>query len=240
MATDSRRERQLVWMGVTSRVISLNFCRARWDGFNARNGKVNREWLSLSSTPLNLKYPELKYNRLCVGKVFDGVLSPAQPLIRIWTGELNIWLDKVTVCQYENAPTLDKKSLYWPIHFVIGFSKTCYRTIVDIEVGDVLLISNNFAYAVIYNTKICDLIYPEELKMVDHFEYEEDFETDDFDIKKSEIEINDENDYQQINSFEDLPVKIEFVLGKKIMNLYEIDDLCAKELYLCFLKRRKI
>ena len=41
-ATDSRRERQLVWMGVTSRVISLNFCRARWDGFNARNGKVNR------------------------------------------------------------------------------------------------------------------------------------------------------------------------------------------------------
>ncbi|HCQ3022169.1 TPA: YscQ/HrcQ family type III secretion apparatus protein, partial [Escherichia coli] len=170
------------------------------------------EWLSLSSTPLNLKYPELKYNRLCVGKVFDGVLSPAQPLIRIWTGELSIWLDKVTVCQYENAPTLDKKSLYWPIHFVIGFSKTCYRTIVDIEVGDVLLISNNFAYAVIYNTKICDLIYPEELKMVDHFEYEEDFETDDFDIKKSEIEINDENDYQQINSFEDLPVKIEFVL----------------------------
>ena len=76
--------------------------------------------------------------------------------------------------------------------------------------------------------------------MVDHFEYEEDFETDDFDIKKSEIEINDENDYQQINSFEDLPVKIEFVLGKKIMNLYEIDDLCAKKLYLCFLKRRKI
>ncbi|GCU89332.1 type III secretion protein EpaO [Escherichia coli] len=31
------------------------------------------EWLSLSSTPLNLKYPELKYNRLCFGKVFDGV-----------------------------------------------------------------------------------------------------------------------------------------------------------------------
>ncbi|EIZ5090557.1 type III secretion protein, partial [Escherichia coli] len=28
-----------------------------------------------------------------------------------------------------------------------------------------------------------------------------------------------------INSFEELPVKIEFVLGKKIMNLYEIDDL---------------
>lgn len=25
-----------------------------------------------------------------------------------------------------------------------------------------------------------------------------------------------------------MPVKIEFVLGKKIMNLYEIDDLCAK------------
>lgn len=69
---------------------------------------------------------------------------------------------------------LDKKSLYWSIHFVIGFSKTCYRSLVDIEVGDVLLISNNLAYAVIYNTKICDLIYPEELKMADHFEYEED------------------------------------------------------------------
>ncbi|ELW7966114.1 type III secretion protein [Escherichia coli] len=33
-----------------------------------------------------------------------------------------------------------------------------------------------------------------------------------------------------INSFEDLPVKIEFVLGKKIMNLYEIDELCAKRI----------
>lgn len=82
---------------------------------------------------------------------------------------------------------LDKKSLYWSIHFVIGFSKTCYRSLVDIEVGDVLLISNNLAYAVIYNTKICDLIYPEELKMADHFEYEEDFETDDFDIKKTRV-----------------------------------------------------
>ena len=188
------------------------------------------EWLSLSSSPLNLKHPELKYNRLCVGKVFDGVLSPAQPLIRIWTGELNLWLDKVTVCQYGNAPALDKKSLYCSIHFVIGFSKTCYRSLVDIEVGDVLLISNNLAYAVIYNTKIFDLIYPEELKMADHFEYEEDFETDDFDIKKNESEIYDENDDQMINSFEDLPVKIEFVLGKKIMNLYEIDELCAKRI----------
>lgn len=113
------------------------------------------ECLSLSSSLLNLKHPELKYNRLRVGKVFDGVLSPAQPLIRIWTGELNLWLDKVTVCQYGNAPALDKKSLYCSIHFVIGFSKTCYRSLVDIEVGDVLLISNNLAYAVIYNTKIC-------------------------------------------------------------------------------------
>ncbi|EHW70611.1 type III secretion apparatus protein EpaO2 [Escherichia coli DEC10C] len=86
------------------------------------------------------------------------------------------------------------------------------------------------AYAVIYNTKICDLIYPEELKMADHFEYEEDFETDDFDIKKNESEIYDENDEQMINSFEELPVKIEFVLGKKIINLYEIDDLCAKRI----------
>ncbi|EHH7854952.1 YscQ/HrcQ family type III secretion apparatus protein, partial [Escherichia coli] len=102
---------------------------------------------------------------------------------------MNLWLDKVTVCQYGNAPVLDKKSLNWSIHFVIGFSKTCYRSLVDIEVGDVLLISNNLAYAVIYNTKICDLIYPEELKMADHFEYEEDFETDDFDIKKNESEI---------------------------------------------------
>lgn len=75
--------------------------------------------------------------------------------------------------------------------------------------------------------------------MVDHFEYEEDFETDDFDIKKSEIEINDENDYQQINSFEDLPVKIEFVLGKKIMNLYEIDDLCAKRIISLFPEAEK-
>ena len=34
------------------------------------------EWLSLSSSPLNLKHPELKYNRLHVGKVFDRGLEP--------------------------------------------------------------------------------------------------------------------------------------------------------------------
>nr|WP_250164198.1 type III secretion system cytoplasmic ring protein SctQ [Escherichia coli] len=111
----------------------------------------------------------------------------------------------------------------------MGFSKTCYRTIVDIEVGDVLLISNNFAYAVIYNTKICDLIYPEELKWLIILSTRKILKQMTL-ISKSEIEINDENDYQQINSFEDLPVKIEFVLGKKIMNLYEIDDLCAKRI----------
>ena len=64
---------------------------------------------------------------------------------------------------------LDKKSLYWSIHFVIGFSKTCYRSLVDIEVGDVLLISNNLAYEVLYNRKICDLINQEKLKISDHF-----------------------------------------------------------------------
>ncbi|HBB0009461.1 TPA: YscQ/HrcQ family type III secretion apparatus protein, partial [Escherichia coli] len=26
---------------------------------------------------------------------------------------MNLWLDKVTVCQYGNAPVLDKKSLNW-------------------------------------------------------------------------------------------------------------------------------
>ncbi|EGD4407976.1 YscQ/HrcQ family type III secretion apparatus protein, partial [Escherichia coli] len=46
----------------------------------------------------------------------------------------------------------------------------------------------------------------------------------------NESEIYDENDDQMINSFEDLPVKIEFVLGKKIMNLYEIDELCVKRI----------
>lgn len=89
---------------------------------------------------------------------------------------------------------LDKKLLYCFIYFVIGFSKICYRSFVDIEVGDVLLILNNLVYVVIYNIKICDLIYLEELKMVDYFEYEEDFEIDDFDIKKNESEIYDEND----------------------------------------------
>ncbi len=66
--------------------------------------------------------------------------------------------------------------------------------------------------------------------MVDHFEYEEDFETDDFDIKKAKSRLMMKMTIKQINSFEDLPVKIEFVLGKKIMNLYEIDDLCAKRI----------
>ena len=51
--------------------------------FSAKWLPLIGEWLSLSSSPLNLKHPELKYNRLHVGKVFDGVLNPAQPLIRI-------------------------------------------------------------------------------------------------------------------------------------------------------------
>lgn len=101
-------------MGVTSRNISLISPGLAGMALMPEPERLIGEWLSLSSTPLNLEYPELKYNRLCVGKVFDGVLSPAQPLIRIWTGELNVWLDKVTVCQYENAPTLDKKHYIGP------------------------------------------------------------------------------------------------------------------------------
>ena len=68
------------------------------------------------------------------------------------------------------------------------------------------------------------------LRANDYILVQEDFETDDFDIKKNESEIYDENDEQMIHSFEELPVKIEFVLGKKIINLYEIDDLCAKRI----------
>lgn len=75
--------------------------------------------------------------------------------------------------------------------------------------------------------------------MVDYFEYEEDFEIDDFDIKKNESEIYDENDDQMINSFEDLFVKIEFVFGKKIMNLYEIDEFCVKRIIFLFFEFEK-
>lgn len=50
--------------------------------------------------------------------------------------------------------------------------------------------------------------------MADHFEYEEDFETDDFDIK-NESEIYDENDEQMIHSFEELPVKLSLFLVRK-------------------------
>ncbi len=103
------------------------------------------ECLSLSSSPLNLKHPELKYNRLRVGKVFDGVLSPAQPLIRIWTGELNLWLDKVTVCQYGNAPALDKKSLYCSIHFVIGFREGANKQVISSQADSLIKISRSWA-----------------------------------------------------------------------------------------------
>lgn len=56
------------WSGcIAWRNISLISSEFR-DGFNARNGKVIGMYLSSSQ----LKHPELKYNRLHVGKVFDG------------------------------------------------------------------------------------------------------------------------------------------------------------------------
>lgn len=42
-----------------------------------------------------------------------------------------------------------------------------------------------------------------------------------------------------INSFEDLFVKIEFVFGKKIMNLYEIDEFCVKRIIFLFFEFEK-
>ena len=57
--------------------------------------------------------------------------------------------------------------------------------------------------------------------MADHFEYRGRFWKQMILISKKRGErIYDENDEQMINSFEELPVKIEFVLGKKIINLY--------------------
>lgn len=97
---------------------------------------------------------------------------------------------------------------------MIGFSKTCYRSLVDIEVGDVLLISNNLAYAVIYNTKICDLIYPEELKWLIILSTRKILKQMIL-ISKNESEIYDENDEQMINSFEELPVKLSLFLVRK-------------------------
>lgn len=83
MVTDSRREWQLVWMGIAWRNISLISSELAGMALMPETERLIGEWISLSSSPLNLKHPELKYNRLHVGKVFDGVLSPAQPLIRI-------------------------------------------------------------------------------------------------------------------------------------------------------------
>ncbi len=56
--------------------------------------------------------------------------------------------------------------------------------------------------------KICDLIFSRGVKKwLIILSTRKIFETDDFDIKKNESEIYDENDEQMINSFEELPVK---------------------------------
>lgn len=70
------------------------------------------------------------------------------------------------------------------------------------------------AYAVIYNTKICDLIYPEELKWLIILSTRKILKQMIL-ISKNESEIYDENDDQMINSFEDLPVKLSLFLVRK-------------------------
>lgn len=70
------------------------------------------------------------------------------------------------------------------------------------------------AYAVIYNTKICDLIYPEELKWLIILSTRKILKQMIL-ISKNESEIYDENDEQMINSFEELPVKLSLFLVRK-------------------------
>ena len=46
------------------------------------------EWVQLTEKPLKLNLPELEYQHLCAGQVFDGVLTHSHSMIKLWTGEL--------------------------------------------------------------------------------------------------------------------------------------------------------
>ncbi|ENK6892944.1 YscQ/HrcQ family type III secretion apparatus protein [Escherichia albertii] len=176
------------------------------------------EWVQLTEKPLKLNLPELEYQHLCAGQVFDGVLTHSHSMIKLWTGELNLWVERVATCRYDSFAIINRSQLSWPVNFIIGISKTTVGLINQIRLKDILLITSRKAYVSIYNRDICELIYPEELMMYDSYENDKDIET------------NDYGDDVEINSIDNLPVKVEFVLESKVFTLREVEALCESKI----------
>ncbi|MCZ8552930.1 YscQ/HrcQ family type III secretion apparatus protein [Escherichia albertii] len=176
------------------------------------------EWVQLTEKPLKLNLPELEYQHLCAGQIFDGVLTHSHSMIKLWTGELNLWVERVATCRYDSFAIINRSQLSWPVNFIIGISKTTVGLINQIRLKDILLITSRKAYVSIYNRDICELIYPEELMMYDSYENDKDIET------------NDYGDDVEINSIDNLPVKVEFVLESKVFTLREVEALCESKI----------
>ncbi|HHC4760974.1 TPA: YscQ/HrcQ family type III secretion apparatus protein [Escherichia albertii] len=176
------------------------------------------EWVQLTEKPLKLNLPELEYQHLCAGQVFDGVLTHSHSMIKLWTGELNLWVERVATCRYDSFAIINRSQLSWPVNFIIGVSKTTVGLINQIRLKDILLITSRKAYVSIYNRDICELTYPEELMMYDSYENDKDIET------------NDYGDDVEINSIDNLPVKVEFVLESKVFTLREVEALCESKI----------
>ncbi|MCQ8906873.1 YscQ/HrcQ family type III secretion apparatus protein [Escherichia albertii] len=176
------------------------------------------EWVQLTEKPLKLNLPELEYQHLCAGQVFDGVLTHSHSMIKLWTGELNLWVERVATCRYDSFAIINRSQLSWPVNFIIGVSKTTVGLINQIRLKDILLITSRKAYVSIYNRDICELTYSEELMMYDSYENDKDIET------------NDYGDDVEINSIDNLPVKVEFVLESKVFTLREVEALCESKI----------
>lgn len=176
------------------------------------------EWVQLTEKPLKLNLPELEYQHLCAGQVFDGILTHSHSMIKLWTGELNLWVERVATCRYDSFAIINRSQLSWPVNFIIGVSKTTVGLINQIRFKDILLITSRKAYVSIYNRDICELTYPEELMMYDSYENDKDIET------------NDYGDDVEINSIDNLPVKVEFVLESKVFTLREVEALCKSKI----------
>lgn len=178
--------------------------------------KLISEWLNHTQRPFSFSVPELKYNKLIFGSVYDGIPAEGISLVRVRDEQMSLWLEDMELPyekQTEALPFLE--AIYWPVVCLAGISRTTVCCLESVRLGDVLLISTILQHALSYNHYLFSWSWNEENTV------SEDIHTEEL-IEKS----------MMINHIDEIPVQIEFILHRFRLTLDEIKSYAAGEAFI--------
>lgn len=120
------------------------------------------------------------------------------------------WLDDTYSTLYQSRR--NKNTISFIVNFVLGHSQLSLDLIIDIAVGDFLLIKNNFPYLKIGKIKLFPLSLTHNQEVI---------------VLEQDIEAEEDNrdEEEDLLKWSDLPVEIEFVLDSKSVTLAELNSI---------------